>query len=825
MNPHSNDSNTVVLKPSGNGSLIQQIRHHIVSTLGNDYHPPKKQLYYNGLAFSVRDRLIQQWLQTQRAYYDTRAKRVYYLSLEFLPGRFLRNNLIHLGMEQECARALEATGFSLEDLEEEEWDAGLGNGGLGRLASCFLDSMASLQLPGYGYGIRYDYGIFFQTIVDGYQVERADNWVRSGTPWEVQRRGYLYPVKFYGRSEPYRTADDRIRYRWADTETVMAMACDIFVPGFRNEYGTNMRLWAAMASREFDLEYFHQGDYMGAMEAKVFSENISKVLYPSENVRSGRELRLKQEYFVVSATFQDILRRFKKHHDDFVKFSNHVAIHLNETHPAIAVPELMRLLVDEEDVDWERAWKICVRTFAYTNHTVMPEALETWPVELLERILPRHMDIIQEINRRFIQKIKKQYPGEPELIERLSILEHHHEPCIRMAHLAIVGSHAVNGVSALHTRILKQCLFKEFDRVFPGRIQNITNGISHRRWLLQINPDLTDLICSAIGTGWIQDLNRLVDLAPHADDPQFRDAWQKVKRKNKINLARYIHKHTGHTVNPDTLFDVQIKRIHEYKRQVLNVLHVLTLYRRIKQSSLSDVIPRTVIFAGKAAPGYALAKLIIKLIHSTAELVNNDPEVHRYLNVIFLPNYSVSQAEKVIPAADLSEQISTAGMEASGTGNMKFALNGSQIIGTLDGANIEIMEEIGRENIFIFGLTAEQVKKMLSDGYDPFRFYESDPELRHAVDLIGNGTLSPENPKLFEPITEALLAKGDRFLLMPDYRPYIQTQADVARIFRDSALWTRRCILGTAGMGFFSSDRAITEYAEKIWNVTPLNTV
>jgi starch phosphorylase len=583
-----------------------------------------------------------------------------------------------------------------------------------------------------------------------------------------------------------------------------------------------MRLWAALSSREFDLEYFNKGDYIGAMEAKVISENISKVLYPSEEAAGGKELRLKQQYFFVSATFQDIMRRFKKKHHSFADFPDLVAVHLNDTHPSIGIPELMRLLIDEEGLGWEKAWEICERTFAYTNHTLLPEALETWPVEMLGKVLPRHLEIIYEINHRFLEKVKERYPGNPDLLSKLSLIQEWPERRVRMAHLAIVGCHSVNGVSALHTRLLKKGLFKEFDDFFPGRIKNITNGISPRRWLLQANPELSRLITSIIGPDWICDLYKLKELIPYADDPEFQSAWREVKRKNKKLLARYILRKIGLGVDPDTLFDVHVKRIHEYKRQLLNVLHVVTLYNRIKERPASEIVPRTVIFAGKAAPAYSQAKLIIKLITSVAKVVNNDSDVNGRLKVIFLPNYCVSQAEKIVPAADLSEQISTAGMEASGTGNMKFALNGAQIIGTLDGANIEIMKEVGEENMFIFGLKAEEVEALRNGGYDPLKYYRTDPELRKTIDMIGLGRLSSGDRDLFAPLLHELLEKGDKYMVLADYRSFVRAQERAGKMYKDAVKWTRRSILNTANMGNFSSDRAIQEYAQKIWDVKPI---
>ncbi|WP_321492450.1 glycogen/starch/alpha-glucan phosphorylase [uncultured Desulfobacter sp.] len=800
-------------------TLHEDIKQHIMTTMGNDFYPPRKDTYYKGLAFSVRDRLVKKWLNSQRSFYDRSAKRVYYLSLEFLPGRFLMNYITNLQLNKECEKTLEETGFTLEEIEEQEWDAGLGNGGLGRLASCYLDSMASLDIPGYGYGIMYDYGIFYQTIVNGYQVEQCDNWVRWGNPWEFKRRGFLSNVQFYGRSEPYKNSAGKLCYRWVDSLDINAMACDILIPGYGTQNVNNMRLWAAMSSQDFSLREFNQGDYMGAMESKVLTENITKVLYPSDEKAVGRELRLKQQYFFVAATFQDIIRRFQKHNSDFKLLPDRVAVQLNDTHPAIAIPELMRLLMDIEGLDWEDAWDISVKTFAYTNHTVLPEALETWPVSLIFRLLPRHMEIIYEINRRFLSVVEKQYPDSPELLRRVSIIEDGLEQRVRMAHLAIVGSHTVNGVAALHSRILKERLFKDFDIIFPGKIINVTNGVTPRRWVLQANPALSSLITETIGSDWITDLDQLKKLVPHADSPQFREKWRQVKLGNKEKLVKYIKRKVNMDISSDSLFDVHVKRIHEYKRQLLNIFHVITLYNRIKKDPAGSVVPRTVIFGGKAAPAYVQAKLIIKLINSVADVVNKDPEVNQKLKVVFMPNYCVSKAEKIIPATDLSEQISTAGLEASGTGNMKFALNGALTIGTLDGANIEIMEEVGDDNIFIFGLTAKEVEKKKKQGYNPWEYYNSDEELKATLDMVRLNHFIPTEPNLFLPIWDSLMAHGDRYLVLADYRAFIQAQEKVSVLYQDQEQWTRCSILNTANMGKFSSDRAVREYARDIWHI------
>jgi len=803
-------------------TLRTSVMHHICFTLGNDPSKPSQYAAFMGLAYSVRDRLIERWIETQRALYDTLSKRVYFLSLEFLPGRFLKNYLISLRMEEEARQTMADMGFDLDELEEEEWDAGLGNGGLGRLASCYMDSLACLDLPGYGYGIRYDYGIFHQIIDNGYQREQSDNWRRQGTPWEIQRRHYLLPVRFYGRTETYRDTAGRRRYRWVDGEVVMAMACDILVPGYGDDHVTNMRLWAAQSSREFNLENFNQGDYIGAVQSKVVSENISKVLYPSDEKEWGKELRLKQQYFFVAATLNDILRRYRKLNRSFADLPNFVAIQLNDTHPSIAVPELMRLLMDEEGLGWDEAWRICEQTFAYTNHTVLPEALETWPVDLMARLLPRHLQIIFEINHRFLETVRGRHSGDEGLAARVSLIGEGAVQHVRMAHLAIVGSHTVNGVAELHSQILKNELFRDFHALYPRRFRNVTNGVTPRRWLAQCNPELSALITSVIGPDWICDLERLEELVPYAEDAEFRQRWMATKQTNKKRLARYILRKIKLGVDPDTLFDVQVKRIHEYKRQLLNVLHVITLFNRIKAAPQADVVPRTVIFAGKAAPAYYLAKLIIKLINSVANVVNSDPDVHGRLRVLFLPNYCVSQAEKIVPAVDLSEQISTAGMEASGTSNMKMALNGALTIGTLDGANIEIMETVGRDNIFIFGLTAEQVMERRRNGNDLNACVRGDDELRSALDTIASGVCSAHDPSLFAPILGAIYERGDYYMLLADYRAYVEAQETAARLFADREAWARRSILNTARMGRFSSDRAVMEYANHIWHVQRL---
>lgn len=772
---------------------------------------------YIGLAYALRDMLIEKWLSTQRSYYKKKVKRVYYLSLEFLVGRTLGNSMVNLGIEDECIKALEELGYKMEDIREAEWDAGLGNGGLGRLAACFLDSFATLGIPAYGYGIRYEYGLFYQKIKDGYQVETPDNWLRYGNPWEIDRRGHIFPVHYYGKVNQYIDSKGILRNEWVDTEEVMAMACDTPVPGYKNDNVINMRLWTARSSRDFDLNFFNGGNYIQAVEDKAKSESISKVLYPADHIAEGRLLRLKQQYFFVSATFQDILRRYKNEETTFDNFTRRVAVQLNDTHPAIAILEFMRILLDIEGLPWEKAWAIAVGTFGYTNHTVMPEALEKWPVSMFENLFPRHMQLIYEINRRFLEEINWRFPGDIEKRKEMSLIEEGGEKLIRMANLAIVGSHSVNGVSKLHTEILKDRIFKDFHDMFPERFNNKTNGITPRRWLKKANPLLSDLITENIGKQWISDLCELRKLASLSEDKKFREKWMEVKRENKKRLAEYIFKKNNIKVYAESMFDVQIKRMHEYKRQLLNILHVITLYNRIKNKN--DVAPRTVIFSGKAAPAYWMAKLIIKLIHSVADVVNHSKETGDKLKVVFLNNYNVSLAEKIIPAADLSEQISTAGTEASGTGNMKLSLNGALTIGTLDGANIEIMEEVGKDNIFIFGLTTEEVMQIKSSGYNPYYYYDSNQELKEVLNMIENGYFSPENTNLFKPIVDSLLPNGDTYMLLCDYESYMNCQERVGKLYEDRHEWAKKSILNVANMGRFSSDRTIMEYAREIWGI------
>ena len=793
---------------------------------------------YLALALTVRDRLIQRWIQTQDAYYEQDPKRIYYLSLEYLMGRTLGNSLVAMGLHDTCGQAMAELGYRLEDLRSAEWDAGLGNGGLGRLAACFVDSLATLGYPCYGYGLRYDYGIFHQRIVGGAQVEVPDGWLRYGNPWEIARSGDRFRVQFYGRVHRSTNERGRLTHEWVETRDVLATPYDTPIPGYGMHTVNTLRLWGARAVQEFNLEEFNEGDYVGAIEARARSENICRVLYPNDNVFVGRELRLAQEYFFVSATLQDIIRRYKKRYEmhdrplglrTFDRFADKVAIQLNDTHPALALPELMRLLVDVEELSWDEAWDITTRTFGYTNHTVMPEALERWPVSLLERMLPRHLEILYEINARFLALVGARLGPEDARMRRLSIFEEEGERRVRMAHLAIVGCHAVNGVAKLHTDILKTRVFPEFHDLWPGKFSNKTNGVTQRRWLLKCNPELSAAISSAVGTDWITDLHRLQALEPLAGDATFGERWREAKRHRKVELAHEIERQYERRgqplrIDPDSLFDVQVKRIHEYKRQLLNALHAITLYNRLKDGGAAEAVARTVIFAGKAAPGYHMAKLIIHLINAVGDLVNGDPDVRDLLKVVFLADYKVSLAEQIIPAAELSEQISTAGTEASGTGNMKLALNGALTIGTLDGANIEIRDAVGDDNIFIFGLNAEEAEA-LAGQHDPWAHYHQNADLRRALDMIRTGAFSPDAPGLFAPIAQSLLEGGDRYLVLADYQAYVDCQERVDRTYSDQSGWTRKSILNTARMGDFSSDRTVRQYADEIWGITPVRVV
>jgi len=800
-------------------ALKRAIANRLTYTVGKDGYTATERDWLHTLCYAVRDRLIERWMETQRSYYHSDAKRVYYLSLEFLIGRTLYNALLNMQIEEPVRQALAGIGLDLEALREQEFEAGLGNGGLGRLAACFLDAMATLGIPGVGYGIRYEYGMFQQHIENGQQVEKSDHWLRFGNPWEFPRPEVLYPVQFNGRVVQFRDELGHNRHHWVDTDLVNAMAYDTPVPGYGNCTVNNLRLWSAKATRDFDLRLFNSGNYIHAVEEKTASENLSKVLYPDDSTNNGRVLRLKQEYFFASASLQDILFRYLKTHDGFDALPDKVAIQLNDTHPAIAIPELMRLLMDVHHLEWDRAWDLTSRTFSYTNHTLMPEALETWPVDLIGRVLPRHLEIIQEINHRFLVDVRHRFPGDEGIVSRLSLIDESQGRHVRMAHLAVVGSHRVNGVSALHSQLMRDSIFADFQRMDPDKILNMTNGITPRRWLKQANPRLSRLITDTIGDGWVRNLDELKRLVPYASDPLFQEAFRFVKKANKADLAKLIHERLGFHVDPDSLFDVQVKRIHEYKRQMLNLLHVVTRYNRLRAGH--DLVPRTVVFAGKAAPGYARAKLVIRLIHSVADVVNNDPATRGLLKVAFIPNYNVTTAGDIIPAADLSEQISTAGTEASGTGNMKLALNGALTIGTLDGANVEICEEVGEDNIFLFGLTCDEVKQLGQTGYCPAEHGHANPELMQALDMIGHGYFSPETPDLYRCITDDLW-QHDPYLLMADYASYIECQERVDALYCNPAAWAEHAILNVAGMGRFSADRTISEYAKYIWRVSPV---
>ena len=794
--------------------VIASFAQRMMYTVAKDVHTATEADVYTALAYSVRDRLMERWFKTQSAYYMADAKRVYYLSMEFLMGRALLNSVVNLGAREAHLQGLSQLGYDLEALQEKEWDAGLGNGGLGRLAACILDSAATLALPFYGYGIRYEYGIFQQRIVDGAQVEAPDNWLRYGNPWEIPRTDAIFLVRFYGRTEHAKDATGQVRANWVDTQEVWAMAYDTPIPGFCNDTVNTLRLWSAKSSRDFDLRYFNEGDYASAVRNKTESENISKVLYPPDAQYSGRELRLKQQYFFVSATLQDVMRRFLKTGGrSLADLPNEVAIQLNDTHPVLGIPELMRILVDDYGVSWDEAWVITQGVFGYTNHTVLPEALEKWSVDLFRRLLPRHFEIVEEIDRRF--RAQAEAIGGADLARRTAILDESGH--VRMANLAFVGSHAVNGVAALHTEILRQKTFADLDRVLPGRISNKTNGITPRRWLLQCNPGLAGLISDTIGSGWILHLDELRKLTPYADDRNFRAEWAALKRVNKVILADRALKQHGILLDPDSIFDCQVKRFHEYKRQLLAALHALALLERLRQNP-ADFIPRTLIFAGKAAPGYAMAKLIIRFIHAVARRVEGDPVSRGKLNVTFLPNYSVSLAELIFPACDLSEQISTAGTEASGTGNMKAALNGALTIGTLDGANVEILEEVGADNIFIFGHTKDEIEALRAKGYIPDTFIGQDEELRRAIEVVNSGQLDGGSG-LFRPIVDALRGE-DRYFLCADFAAYSACQRRAAAAYAQPDSWWRMSILNVAGMGKFSSDRTTRQYADEIWGAT-----
>ena len=798
-------------------ALRANFERHLCCTLAKDRYSATDRDRYYALALAVRDQLVERWIATQQTHHKRNVKRVYYLSLEFLIGRLMGNNVINLEMEDICRAAMARQGLEWEDLREYEIDAGLGNGGLGRLAACFLDSIASLDLPAFGYGLRYDFGIFKQNIQNGYQVEQPEEWLKHPYPWEIPHPEFSFEVHFEGHVET-RSGPRGLEWHWIDTKTVIGIPYDLPVVGYGGRTVNTLRLWSAKSAEEFGLHDFNRGEYVEAVVNKVLAENLTKVLYPDDAYSAGKELRLKQEYFFVSCTIQDILRRFKSDGNAWKAFPDKVFIQLNDTHPALVVPELMRLLMDREGLEWDQAWQISTASTGYTNHTILPEALEKWSVPMLERLLPRHLQIIYEINARFLGGVAFAYPYDSERLRRMSIIEESDPKHVRMAHLAIVGSCSVNGVSELHTDLLRTKVLRDFAEYYPSKFTNKTNGITPRRWLLKANSPLAQLITDAIGDRWITDLDALRDLEKFAADPAFRERFRAAKQQNKQALARLIGSTLGIGVSPQSMFDVQVKRMHEYKRQLMLVLFIIVLYNRLKSDPAFNMVPRTFIIGGKAAPGYAMAKLIIKLIHQVAGVINHDAQVNEKMKIVFLPNYRVSLAEKIIPAANLSEQISLAGTEASGTGNMKFQLNGAVTIGTLDGANVEIHEEVGKDNIFIFGLTAEEVEKR-RPAYSPWDIYHGDDEIRRAIQMIERDFFSMMEPGIFRPVTWSLLEGGDYYMLLADLRDFISTQERADAAYRDEAGWDRKAIINVARAGKFSSDRTIKQYASEIWRL------
>lgn len=777
---------------------------------------------YTAISNAVRDRLVQRWIKTQRSYYDQDVKRVYYLSAEFLMGRALSNNLINLGIWETTREILGSHGIELEHIVQEENDPGLGNGGLGRLAACFLDSMATMGLPGYGYGIRYEFGIFEQHIRDGWQVERGDDWLRYGYPWEVARPSYTVPVNMYGRVVESHDEQGRFRVDWVDTQKVLGVPYDVPVAGYGNSTCNTLRLWRARATKEFNLGVFNDGDYRRAVEQKADSETISKVLYPNDTSPEGRELRLKQQYFFTACSIHDILRRYRKTHDTFETLPDKVAIQLNDTHPAIAVAELMRVLVDVEGIMWDRAWELTRNTIAYTNHTLLPEALEKWPVEMLGRMLPRHVSIIKEINRRFLREVQIHSPMDHARTQRMSIVSDGDHPQVKMAHLAVVGSHSVNGVAALHSELLRKHVLADFAQMWPERFNNKTNGVTPRRWMLLSNPRLSKAITERIGASWTTDLDQLEQLERYVHDESFHEELRQIKRANKRDLARVIKERNHVEVSVDSMFDVQVKRLHEYKRQLLNCLHIVAHYQRVKAEPDGNWVPRTFVFGGKAAPGYATAKLHIKLINDVASTINADPIMRDKIRVVFLANYGVSLAQQIIPATDVSEQISMAGKEASGTGNMKFTMNGALTVGTLDGANIEIRDAVGADNFFLFGLDAEEVRQRKHEGYVSAHAIEASDRLRGALDLIGSGFFSPDDPNRFGPVLNDLWTH-DQYLVCADFDSYAECHDRVEAAYRDPKTWATMVAANLANAGRFSSDRTIGQYAREIWNTEPVD--
>ncbi len=820
MNPYTA---TTLEAPATVAPAAADVDTHLLRTVAADPQRAAPAEIMRAVAQVAREQLSQRWVANERTDREAKARRVYYLSMEFLIGRTLSNALASLDIKGEMGTAARAHAQSLEDLAATEADAALGNGGLGRLAACFLDSMATVELPSYGYGIRYEFGMFKQSIVDGRQVEHPDPWLEDGTPWEFPRSGVAYTVRFGGWVEP--AADPSRTPTWRHAGEVSAKAYDMVIPGHGTPRVSTLRLWKAVAPSQIDLHAFNTGDYARAAEFKNQYENISWVLYPNDSTPAGRELRLRQEYFFTSASLQDILARHQAEHGRLTNLSDKVAIHLNDTHPAIGVAELMRLLVDENGFGWTAAWAITKKVFSYTNHTIMPEALETWAVALMQQVLPRHLEIIFRINAEFLAEAAAHRPGDNDFLRRLSLIDENGERRVRMANLSVVGSHKINGVSALHSELITQTIFADFASLWPGRFTNMTNGVTPRRWLAQANPSFASLVDSTIGSSWRLDLEQLQRLAPHRERSDFRAAFMAVKHGNKTRLAAHIHASTGVEVNPDSLFDVQVKRIHEYKRQLLNVLQVVARYQAMladpKGADGGDWVPRTVIFAGKAASSYVAAKDVIRLIHDVGQVINNDPRIGGRLKVVFIPNYGVSVAEVIMPGADLSEQISTAGTEASGTGNMKLSLNGALTIGTDDGANVEIRQQVGDDNIFIFGLSTAEVAAQRAAGYQPMRIYESNPRLKAVLDAVAGDAFSPNEPGRYRALVDSLLWGGDRYLLLADFDSYLAAQARVDALYRDREAWAAKAIINVSAMGFFSSDRTIREYATQVWGLQP----
>ena len=804
-------------------AIAQDFAEQLKYTLDSDIYHVTPEGRYRALAYAIRDRIIHQWDLSRKTQRQKHSKRVYYLSLEFLMGRAMTNNIINLRLEKSVREALKSLGYTYEELAEVEPDAGLGNGGLGRLAACFLDSLATLELPAYGYGIRYNYGIFRQEIRNGWQAEEPDNWLKNENPWEIKRPDLVYPVYFGGEVKEIREGGRDI-FRWIPDEMIDGIAYDTPIVGYGGKTINTLRLWSAQSPEGFSFDEFNSGDYTEAVRKKINAETLSQVLYPNDTLCMGKELRLKQQYFFVSCSLQDILRRFKRYPGyKWSKFPSEAAIQLNDTHPSLAIPELMRLLIDNEGLGWDEAWDITVKTMGYTNHTLLPEALEKWPLPMMEKILPRHMQIIYEINQRFLDYAVSYFPMQNDKIARISIIEESNPKMVRMANLSIIGSHSVNGVAELHSELLKREMFPEFNTIFPGRFNNKTNGITQRRWLLDANPKLASLISDAIGDGWITDYDQIRGLARFADDSSFVEKFAAIKRGNKVRAAEYLRRTYGIIINPDTLIDVQIKRIHEYKRQLLNAINVMMIYNRLKNdSAYYDAFqPTTFLFGGKAAPGYVNAKLIIKFINNISKVISSDSSVRDKLAVYFMPNYSVTMAETIIPAANISEQISTAGNEASGTGNMKFMANGALTVGTLDGANVEMAEEVGRDNIFIFGHTEEEISAM-QPTYSPYEWLAKDPELQSVFSLLDSGYLSVNEPHIFEPLRKSLFDYGDRYFLLADLRMYHDVHETAQELYKaNQAEWNRKAIINVAGSAKFSSDRTIRQYAEEIWDIKP----